>query len=48
MAEKPVIPDKDLQNLKEQLNNMPRDKDRIRLVTVNDLFFITFFFILIL
>jgi len=28
-----LIPKKDLDNLKEQLNRMPKDKDRIRLVT---------------
>ena len=28
-----VIPTKDLNNLKEQLNKMPKDKDRIRLVS---------------
>ncbi len=28
-----LIPKKDLDNLKEQLNKMPKDKDRIRLVT---------------
>jgi len=27
------IPKKDLDNLREQLNNMPKDKDRIRLIT---------------
>lgn len=39
MAQQPLIPDKDLQNLKEQLNNMQRDRDRVRLVQVNNSYF---------